>query len=110
MLTYPLKTAKTHFYLSAIAGVLFLFTVMSKIPVIKVLKFFGENTLLLLATHYFILYGYRVIDKFLFNSKLMNESFVKSILLTVITLSFYYPLSIAFNKYLPFAIGIKKQA
>lgn len=98
-----------YFYLSAIAGVLFLVMTMSKMPVIKVLKYLGDNTLLILASHYFILYGYRVIDKLMFESTLLSESLIKSILLTFTTLFLCYLLSIIFNRYLPFAVGKRKE-
>lgn len=98
-----------YFYISAIAGVLFLFVLMRKLPVSKLLKFFGENTLLILATHYFFIYGFRAIDNIIVGFPLMDkDSYLTSILLTIIVLGLYIPIALFVNRYMPFLLGRSK--
>ncbi|MEG6615950.1 acyltransferase family protein [Peptococcaceae bacterium 1198_IL3148] len=95
-----------YFYIAAIAGILFMCCLMSKLPSFKILNFFGNNTLLVLATHYGALYVYKLIDQPVFGHAFMDDnSYFISILLTVVTLIVSVPLAHFVNKYLPFVVG-----
>ncbi|GAF22731.1 O-acetyl transferase [Bacillus sp. JCM 19047] len=94
------------FMVSAIAGSIALILIFSKIGNSKILNFYGKNTLLILATHYFFLLGYQTVDKFIFDLTYLSEpSLLISGSLAIVTIIIYYPLSLFVNKYMPFLLG-----
>ncbi|WP_404284519.1 acyltransferase family protein [Exiguobacterium aurantiacum] len=98
-----------YFYLSALAGILFMFILFSKLPALKILQFLGSNTLLILATHYFVLYGYSIVDEPIFGQRVMDQdSILVSLLLTVITILIFIPMSYVANRFFPTFVGKKR--
>lgn len=91
-----------YFYIAALSGILFMFLLFSVLPKSKILTFLGKNTLIILATHYFFLYGYNMIDKLFFGQTIMtNSSYFVSILLTAFVLAVYPLVIYIINSYIP---------
>lgn len=78
---------------------LFMFILVRIIPKSKILNYYGQNTMVILGTHYFIKYGYIIIDKLFFDSQVTTkDSFVISLGLTLIMLIIYLPLTNVYSK------------
>lgn len=92
-----------YFSLGALAGIYFLFLIISSFQSFTFFNFYGKNTLLILATHYFFIYFYKLIGRVFLNGVLFrNDDYFISIVLTGITLMSYYPLVHITNRYFPF--------
>lgn len=95
-----------YFYLSAIAGIFFICSLFYKMPKLKVFNFFGKNTLLILGTHYFGVYIFKLTDEVIWGYPFMeHKSYLISILLTIIILITTVPLIHFTNKHLPLLVG-----
>lgn len=99
-----------YFYISAIAGTLFMFTLAYNLIKSKWLEYYGKNTVLILSTQYMLFLVYRYIDQNLLKLDVMNKnSLTVAIVLTIITMLIYIPGAYAFNTFLPFAVGKKNR-
>lgn len=95
-----------YFLIAAIAGCLFATLLFSKLPSSKLLVIFGQNTLLILATQYILFLGFTVIDQLLLGTNYLQiNSYKVSIILTVVTMISYLPLSYVFNRFFPESVG-----
>lgn len=95
-----------YFLIASISGILMMFTAFSKIGNIKVLNFYGKNTLVLFASHYFFLMSVMwVSQKFLNFNIYLNKSWLLSIILLILTLAVYAIVIKFVNKYLPILNG-----
>ena len=98
-----------YFYISAIAGTLFMFSLVYNLTKSKWLEYYGKNTVLILSTQYMLFLVYRFIDQKLLKLNVMdNNSLAVAIILTIITMLIYIPGAYVFNRFLPFAVGKKK--
>lgn len=99
-----------YFYLAAISGILFLSIIASRLPVFRVLEFLGQNTFIIMATHYFFKYCYVYIDNVILNTPgLTVSSYLTSFLLTIFTLLCYVPIAYVYNKYFWVVSGRRKE-
>lgn len=99
-----------YFYISAIAGTLFMFTLAYNLTKSKWLEYYGKNAVLILSTQYMLFLGYRLIDQKVLKLNVMDKnSLAVAIILTIITLLIYIPGGYVFNRFLPLAMGKKKQ-
>ena len=85
---------------NSIIGSLLIIAITKKINHSKVLKFLGQNTLIIMATHQLILQA-------ILKSSLIK--YLNNIMIIFIILLLEYPLIKIINKYLPFMLGKKRE-
>ena len=85
---------------NSIIGSLLIIAITKKINHSKVLKFLGQNTLIIMATHQLILQA-------ILKSSLIK--YLNDIMIIFIILLLEYPLIKIINKYLPFMLGKKRE-
>lgn len=95
-----------YMYIAAIAGVMFWCLISYKLNNSRLLEYYGENSLVLLSTHYFI---YDLFD-YLYNKVIIYANFSLNhfwvyIFKFIFTLILVVPLITLFNKLLPKTIG-----
>ncbi|EUJ29370.1 O-acetyl transferase [Listeria cornellensis FSL F6-0969] len=96
------------FYIAAISGCLALFIIFKGSPSYRMLMFIGVNSIVVMSTHYFFVYGFDIVDTFVARGLLTIE---RSLWISVVETAFVFlcsvPLCYFFNKYLPMAVGKK---
>lgn len=89
-----------YFLISALSGILYMLILVRILPIPKILICYGQNSIVILGTHYFIKNGYILIDKLFFNSQVTTKSsFMISMILTLIMLVLYLPLISLYLKF-----------
>ncbi len=84
---------------SAIAGSIFLISIMKKFKPIKMLMFIGQNSLIIMSTHENML---KMISNYSIEK---TYQLTEGILLACAIMALEFPVIILLNKYLPFAVG-----
>lgn len=93
-----------YFIVAALSGVLFMVIVFSKTRSVKILEFYGKNTLFIMGTHYFFLFVYGFVNANFFNGEfLSNDPLYIGIPIALCIFLMYIPLIKFVNRYLFFS-------
>ncbi len=93
------------FLTNALLGVAFWILFFKKIGHIKILNFFGKNTLLVLVLHLRILTVIKLLLVLFWSSKSFEFNELEKLILVVIQLFILYPIIVFINKNIPFLNG-----
>ncbi len=100
-----------QFLLNAIVGIGFWVLAFKKIKEIKILSYFGKNTIPVLALHLRILTAIKLLLWLTIGLKIFNFNEIEKIILVIVQLILLYPILIFINKYVPILNGkIKAKA
>lgn len=78
------------YYINAVIMIIGLCLLFKYFRKINILETFSRNALFILETHYFMYYGFLVIDRFVAGNRLFLYSFIPSIFMTSFVLLAYY--------------------
>lgn len=96
------------FYIAAVSACLAFFIIFKGTKRVKVLTFFGLNSVVVMCTHYFFKYAFILIDRRFGGILSAERSLLISILETVVVLICSIPICLFFNRYIPVVIGKRK--
>lgn len=94
-------------FINGLVGVVGLWTLFSKMPVLKVVIWVGKNTLPILAFHTLVLFFMQFVMLYVFGLYLMFTP-GWSLLYSIIQILILVPVLLLLNRYLPFVVGLGK--
>ncbi|OHD06013.1 MAG: hypothetical protein A2086_06040 [Spirochaetes bacterium GWD1_27_9] len=98
-----------YFIITSFAGLFLVSLVSILIEKIGFFDYFGKNSIIILLTHYLIVFSLKAlfIVLFKFDIKYLNESVFPLIIIFILTILIQIPIIILLNKYFPMLIGKK---
>lgn len=95
-----------YFLIAALAGCLFTMVLFRGIKrEVRILNYYGRNTLLLLSTQYILFFGYGVVEHIIGTSFMTQDSYITSAIITAFTLLLYIPIIFIVDRFFPFLVG-----